>query len=384
MKKVFLMIVFALVAFMASACDSRPVLNILNWGEYINDEVVKNFEDEYGINVKISVADSNELFYSKIKSGTTSFDLVIPSDYMIEKMAEEDMLIPLDYDKLPNFNEVTYMDGVEQIFDSMTATTFARNGQTIDYKDYMVPYFWGTFGIIYNNRVAGLEEALNEHGWAAYFDAQTYFPSARRGMYDVAQFAYAAAMLYRDQNPNDYSSAFLNQVQTDLVGANFIQWGDDMLKRDIEADNLDMAFTYTGDYLDRLYIQLDEGKTLAEVRAEFDIFIPENTLVFIDAMVIPETAKNIDGAHQFINYLLDPEVVALNSEVVGYATALEEAYDIIISYQTSDDEWYKNWALANLTYYNKDREGAFYPMTTLSASAIDSINSMVQQVVTGS
>jgi len=384
MKKVFLMIVFALVAFMASACDSRPVLNILNWGEYINDEVVKNFEDEYGINVKISVADSNELFYSKIKSGTTSFDLVIPSDYMIEKMAEEDMLIPLDYDKLPNFNEVTYMDGVEQIFDSMTATTFARNGQTIDYKDYMVPYFWGTFGIIYNNRVAGLEEALNEHGWAAYFDAQTYFPSARRGMYDVAQFAYAAAMLYRDQNPNDYSSAFLNQVQTDLVGANFIQWGDDMLKRDIEADNLDMAFTYTGDYLDRLYIQLDEGKTLAEVRAEFDIFIPENTLVFIDAMVIPETAKNIDGAHQFINYLLDPEVVALNSEVVGYATALEEAYDIIISYQTSDDEWYKNWALANLTYYNKDREGAFYPMTTLSASAIDAINSMVQQVVTGS
>lgn len=384
MKKVLLMIVFVLVAFMASACDSRPVLNILNWGEYINDEVVKNFEDEYGINVKISVADSNELFYSKIKSGTTSFDLVIPSDYMVEKMYEEDMLIELDYSKLPNFNEVTYMDGVEQIFDSMAATTLARNGQTVDYKDYMVPYFWGTFGIIYNNRVDGLEEALNEHGWAAYFDADTYFPSARRGMYDVAQFAYAAALLYRNENPNAYSSTLLNQVQTDLENANFTQWGDDMLKRDIEADNLDMAFTYTGDYLDRLYIQLDEGKTLAEVRAEFDIYVPDNTLVFIDAMVIPETAENIDGAHQFINYLLDPEVVALNSEVVGYATALEEAYDIIIAFQTSEDEWYKNWALANLTYYNKDREGSFYPMTTLSSTAIDSITSMVQQVVTGS
>ena len=100
-------------------------------------------------------------------------------------------------------------------------------------------------------------------------------------------------------------------------------------------------------------------------------------------MVIPKSAKNIDGAHQFINYLLDPEVVALNSEVVGYATALEEAYDIIVSYQTSTDDWYKNWALANLTYYNKDREGSFYPMTTLSSSAIDAITSMVQQVVTG-
>jgi spermidine/putrescine-binding protein len=383
MKKVLLIIVLALVAIGASACDSRPVLNILNWGEYINEEVVRNFEDEYGINVKISVADSNELFYSKIKSGTTSFDLVIPSDYMIEKMYEEDMLHALDYSKLPNYDDVTYMDGVEQIFDSMAETTLARNGKTVDYKDYMVPYFWGTFGIIYNNRVSGLKEALNQYGWAAYFDATTHFPNARRGMYDVAQFAYAAAMLYRDQNPNDYSAAYLNQVKLDLQTANFTQWGDDMLKRDIEADNLDMAFTYTGDYLDRLYIQLDEGKSLEQVRADFDIYIPENTLVFIDGMVIPKTAKNIDGAHQFINYLLDPEVVALNSEVVGYATALEEAYDIIVSYQTSTDDWYKNWALANLTYYNKDREGSFYPMTTLSASAIDSITSMVQQVVTG-
>jgi spermidine/putrescine-binding protein len=311
MKKLLLIIVLALVAIGASACDSRPVLNILNWGEYINEEVVKNFENEYGINVKISVADSNELFYSKIKSGTTSFDLVIPSDYMIEKMYEEDMLHALDYSKLPNYDDVTYMDGVEQIFDSMAETTFERNGKTVDYKDYMVPYFWGTFGIIYNNRVSGLKEALNQYGWAAYFDATTHFPNARRGMYDVAQFAYAAAMLYRDQNPNDYSTAYLNQVKLDLQNANFTQWGDDMLKRDIEADNLDMAFTYTGDYLDRLYIQLDEGKSLEQVRANFDIYIPENTLVFIDGMVIPKTAKNIDGAHQFINYLLDPEVVAL-------------------------------------------------------------------------
>ena len=382
MKKVFLMIVLALVAFGVASCDNRPVLNILNWGEYINDEVVENFEEEYGINVKISVADSNELFYSKIKSGTTPFDLVIPSDYMIEKMVEEDMLIELDYAQLPNYDNVTYMDGVEQIFDSMTATTLARNGETIDYKDYMVPYFWGTFGIIYNNRVDGLEEALNQHGWAAYFDADTYFPTARRGMYDVPQMAYAAAMFYRNQNPNTYSASLLEQVRTDIVNGNFTQWGDDMLKRDIESDNLDMAFTYTGDYLDRLYIQLDEGKSLAQVRSEFDIYIPENTLVFIDAMVIPDTAEHIDRAHLFINYLLDPEVVALNSEVVGYATALEEAYDIIVGYADSDDPWKKNWAQANLIYYNKDRQGTFIPMTTLKPSEIDAITSMIQQVIT--
>jgi spermidine/putrescine-binding protein len=383
MKKLLVVLTLALVAIGLAGCDSRPVLNILNWGEYINDEVVAQFEEEYGINVKISVADSNELFYSKIKSKTTPFDLVIPSDYMIEKMVEEDMLLELDYSKLPNRTSVTYMEGVDQIFESMTATTLARTGNTVDYTDYAVPYFWGTFGIIYNNRVAGLKQALETHGWAAYFEANTYFPSARRGMYDVAQMAYASALFYLGENPNTYSSSLLAQARTVIQGGNFTQWGDDMLKRDIEANNLDMAFTYTGDYLDRLYIQLEEGKTLAQVQALFDIYIPETTMVFIDAMVIPDTAKNIDGAHQFINFLLDPEVVALNSEVVGYATALEEAYDIIVSYVNDPDPWKKNWATANLTYYNKDREGNYIPLTTLSPTAIDAIQTMIQEVITG-
>ncbi|MDY0318136.1 MAG: hypothetical protein RBQ64_06100, partial [Candidatus Izemoplasmatales bacterium] len=95
MKKIILMAGLLSLLLVLSACNSKPKLRILNWGEYINDEVVKNFEDEFGIDVVISVADSNELFYSKIKSKTTAFDLVIPSDYMIEKMAEEDMLLTL-------------------------------------------------------------------------------------------------------------------------------------------------------------------------------------------------------------------------------------------------------------------------------------------------
>lgn len=381
MKKWLVMLSFVMLTVALVGCDTRPVLNILNWGEYINDEVVKNFEDEFGINVKISVADSNELFYSKIKSGTTPFDLVIPSDYMIEKMVDEDMLHELDYSLLPNYDEVTYMSGVEHIFESMTATTLARRDVTVDYKDYMVPYFWGTFGILYNNRVTGLKSALEAHDWDVFFDAATYFPDARRGMYDVPQMAYAAALLYRDLDPNSYSSTLLNQAKTDITNAEFMHWGDDQLKRDIESDNLDMAFTYTGDYLDRLYLQLDEGKTLEEVKAEFDMFIPHNTLVFIDGMVIPKTAKHLDRAHLFINYLLDPDVVALNSEVVGYATALEEAYDIITGYADSTDLQKKNWALANLMYYQKDIVGDYYPMTTLSASEIDAITSMIQQVL---
>jgi spermidine/putrescine-binding protein len=383
MKKIILVTLVLSLSLVLLACSSRPKLRLLNWGEYINDAVVEKFEAETGIDLVISVADSNELFYSKIKSKTTAFDLVIPSDYMIEKMVDEDMLIELNYDLLPNRDRVTYFDGVNQIFTSMTSTTLARTQETVDYNNYAVPYFWGTFGIIYNNRVEGLGLALNEHGWDVYFEADNYFPTARRGMYDVAQFAYAAAMMYMDNNPNDYTEDLENQVKTVIENANFIEWGDDTLKRNVEADNLDMAFVYTGDFLDRLYIQLDEEKTLEEVTANFNIYIPDTTMVFIDAMVIPNTATNIEGAHEFINFLLDPVNAALNAEVVGYAVAYEEAFNQILSYLGSLDEAKHNWATANSIYYNMDVERTYYPLTTLSPDDIESINTMIQNVITG-
>jgi spermidine/putrescine-binding protein len=201
-------------------------------------------------------------------------------------------------------------------------------------------------------------------------------------MYDVPQFAYAAALMYLDENPNDFSQDLLNQAESVIGNAGFTEWGDDTLKRNIESDNLDMAFTYTGDYLDRLYIQLDEGKTLSEVRSEFDIYIPDTTMVFIDAMVIPNTVSNLDGAHQFINFLLNPEIAALNAEVVGYAVAFDEAFDIIIEYIDSEDEVKKNWATANSIYYNMDIDRTYWPLTTLNPNDIDKIGTMIQDVIT--
>lgn len=380
MKKILAFALLLTAAITLAACDSRPVLRILNWGEYINDAVVDRFEEEYGYRVIVDVADSNEAFYSKIKSGTTAYDIVIPSDYMIEKMRDESMLIALDYSKLPNRLNVTYQSGVDQIFDSMADTTFSRTGSTVDYTDYAVPYFWGTFGIIYNNRVAGLEQALQTHGWGAYFDPSKAPSGVKRGMYDVPQYAYAAAMLYLNQNVNAFSTSLLSQAQTVIAGANFVEWGDDSLKRNVEAGNLDMALVYTGDYLDRLYIQLEEGKTLTQVQALFNIYVPSSTFVFIDGMVIPNTSKNVDRAHEFINFMLDPEVVALNAEVVGYATALVEAYDLIMLNLTSSDEWYRNWAQANQTYYNKNAVLNVAPLTALSSADIDRINTMIDNV----
>ena len=380
MKKIMVLALMGIVSLALVACDNRPTLRILNWGEYINDEVVAQFEEEFGYRVIVDVTDSNESFYSKIKSGTTAYDIVIPSDYMIEKMQEENMLIELDYNLLPNRSSVTYMSAVDQIFDSMTATTLERTSKTVDYTEYAVPYFWGTFGIIYNNRVAGLKTALETHGWGAYFDPSKAPAGVKRGMYDVPQFAYAGAMLYLGENVNAFSTELLAQAQAAIDQANFVEWGDDSLKRNVEAGNLDMALVYTGDYLDRLYIQLDEGKTLAQVQAQFNIYIPETTFVFSDMMVIPNTSKHVDRAHEFINFMLKPEMVALNAEVVGYAAGLVEAYDLIIANLSSTDAWYRNWALANQTYYDKDAVLTVAPLTALKPADIDRINTMIDNV----
>ena len=382
MKKIIVVLILGLVTPLLIACQSEPTLRIFNWGEYLNPEVVERFEAEYGIRVVESIADSNELFYSKIKAKTTNFDIVIPSDYMVEKMHDEEMLVALDYSLIPNYSNVTYMDAVNQIYDSMSSTTLSRTDEVVDFKEYAVPYFWGTFGIIYNNRIDGLEEALNEHGWSVYFDSENYFPNARRGMYDVAQFAYAASLMYLDENPNYFSQTLLSQSQNVIEGANFSEWGTDTLKRNVESDNLDMAYVYTGDYLDRMYIQLDDGRTLEEIQADFNIYIPETTMVFCDNMVIPNTVANLDAAHKFINFLLDPEIMALNAESVGYAVPTEQAFGNIVAHIDDEDSFYHNWAYANMTYNNKDREGIFYPLTALDTDAIDDINTMIQVIRT--
>lgn len=118
MKKIIILLLFFLVVIL-SGCSQKNVLLILNWGEYISDEVVASFEEEYGVQVKISIADSNELFYAKVKDGTTAYDLVVPSDYMIEKMAQKGLLQKIDLTKLENYDPENnpFMSGVLAIQD---------------------------------------------------------------------------------------------------------------------------------------------------------------------------------------------------------------------------------------------------------------------------
>ena len=126
-------------------------------------------------------------------------------------------------------------------------------------QNYYVPYFWGTFGLMYNKRVDGLKEALETYQWDAYFNPSLRPNSTRTGMYDTPQYAFASAMLYQNLDPNDTSEENIELASQILKDANFTVWADDQLKKSIAANNLDLAFVWTGDFLDMLYVDLGDG-----------------------------------------------------------------------------------------------------------------------------
>lgn len=376
MKKIIAIIVFSLFLALLIFREQKPRLLILNWGEYINDEVVELFEAEYGVDVVISIADSNELFYSKVKSGTTAYDLVLPSDYMIEKMKDKGLLQKIDLSQLSNYDleNNPMMPGVLGIQESM----FPGN------EEYAVPYFWGTFGLMYNKRVPGLEAAIKEHEWKAFFDASLLPNGTRVGIYNVPRFAYAAALFYNDLGPNEATEASLELARTTLSKRKFTEWGTDTLKKGIAANNLDLAFLYTGDFLDTLYIKLDADPNIDNI--QFDIHIPNNTIAFMDGFVIPKKARNVETAHLFIDFLLRPEIAYLNASVVGYCTPLVKAYNQIVNYE-GDDPWLSAWAYATKTYYpmpdeNDPVQFKGTPIANLDADFLSRIQTMVNNVKT--
>ncbi|MGD9605601.1 MAG: extracellular solute-binding protein [Bacilli bacterium] len=377
MKKFSVFIILGWMLVVASGCTGREKLMLLNWGEYINDEVVTLFEQEYNVQVVPTYVENNEGFYEKVDNSTTIFDIVVPSEYMIEKMQQDDLLQKIDLTKLTNYDAVNnpLMPGVLGIQSEM----FAGN------EEYAVPYFWGTWGIMYNKQKAGLEEAITTHGWNAFFEEDKVPTGTRVGMYNIPRYAYAAAMLYNGLSVNEESTSALELAETTLRMREFSEWGTDTLKKAIVANNLDLAFVWTGDFLDVYYQQLDVDPDPSKVT--FDIYIPEDTIAFMDGLAIPKNARNVELAHKFIDFMLRPEMAYLNASVVGYCTPVLAAYDQIVEYQ-GDDAWLNAWADANLKYYPKPLptdpvQFKGTPLTNLTRDYLSSINTMVNNVKVG-
>lgn len=396
----FVFLTLFCVAPSLASCGSRDTLLFLNWGEYINDEVVQAFENKYNVNVVIDIADSNELFYAKLKSGTTKYDLCCPTDYMIEKMYLKNLIQKIDLSKLTNYKDGIFMDEVNQICNEM-------NSVVDGISDYHVPYFWGTFGLMYNKNNSYFSDENHDgnpdifekyDAWDVYFSdekvaAEDRLPdSLRVGMYNAVRFSYAASMIYGCGNPN----AELNETNKEmfkeiLSRKKYTLWGGDTLKHSIVADNLDLAFNYTGDCLDMTYLKIQEGENFEDL--SFHTYTPELTIAHIDSLVIPTGARNYDLALKFIDFLLDPSNEYLNACNVGYCPPLQKTYDMIVDKECPfddemfDEHWIENWAKAMSTTYpldeNKKSKNKGIPLTYFDNNDLKTLSNIVNNIKSG-
>lgn len=289
---------------MGSESSARPfegqTLHIYNWGEYTGENIIKNFEEETGATVVMENFDSNEQMYIKVANGE-SYDLLVPSDYMIQRLIEEDYLQKLDQSKL---------DCMDKLVDEVTGLPYDPN------NEYSVPYFWGTVGIVYDKTKVDIED-LEEEGFNIFLD-QKYKGDIY--LYDSERDSFMMALKALGYSMNTESEAELNAAYEWLVKC--VQTMKTEIVTDEIIDNMAQGRKALG-----LIYSGDAAYVMAE-NEDMGFYLPkEGTNLWSDAMVIPKNAKNPDLAHAFINYATDYEGAYDNSSYVGYTSANKEVMD---------------------------------------------------------
>ena len=280
-------------------------LNVYNWGEYISDgsddslDVNKAFEELTGIKVNYTTFDTNESLYAKLRSGGASYDIIIPSDYMIGKMIQEDMLEKLDFDLIPNFKYI----GESYINPSYDPT-----------NEYSVPYTWGTVGIIYNTNLVTEPVTSWDILWDEQYAGDILMFGNSRDAFGIALKKLGYSLNTEDPDQLQEAADLLKE-QKPLVQAYVMdQIYDKML-----GGEAALAPYYAGDALTMIADNPDLAFAVPE----------EGTNRFIDAICIPKGAKNIEAAHMYINFLCEPEVGAANIEYIGYSTPNTASYELL-------------------------------------------------------
>lgn len=344
MKKLLIAATSVIVAFTIIALailnngGNSKTLYLLNWGEYIDEDLFDAFEDETGIQVVQECVTSSETMYQKISAGTTAYDVAIPGDYMITKLKEEGLLYPLD-------KSYTNINSAEL---SSTLVSVINNNMPSDTLDYTRPYFWGAYAMVYSTRHSENKSVVETNGFKALFDKSLYSHSAKTGMYNTARWAISAYLMSQNGNPNDESFLTDQEAKKSIVSgiksASFDMWGDDALKRRTATGVIDICFTQLGDFFDAVYLGLEEGMggSVGLDNLPYDVYVPSNTAAFFDGMVIPKTSKNQDYANKFINFMLDTDNAYDNALAIGYSPALKSVVDRFTDPAYMDDEYYSD------------------------------------------
>ncbi len=296
----------------ASSKGSKDTITVYNWGEYIDPELIDKFTEETGIQVIYETFDSNEAMKTKIEQGGSSYDVAVPSEYMVEMMIEEDLVIPLDHSKIPNLKNIDpYF--LDLAFDPG--------------NKYSIPYFWGTVGIVYNPNL--VEDHLTFTTWEDLWD-----PSLKDKVFlvDGAREVMGMGLNSLGESLNSKDDVLLKKATDKLItlSPNIKAIIGDEITPLMINNEAAVALTWSGQAADMMW-----------ENEELDFAVPEEgSNLWFDNFVIPKTADNLDGAHEFINFMLDPENSAQNNDYVGYSTPNKEAMALMDPEVIEDERFY--------------------------------------------
>lgn len=300
------------------------VLKLYLPGEYLGENVISDFEKQYGVRVIVENFDSNEMMYTKLMAGDR-YDVIIPSDYMIERLMNEDFLQPLDKSMIPN---------MENMSDAVLGMSYDPD------NTYSIPYFWGSVGLVYNHENVDPAVIENE-GWEVLrntdYAGHIYIYDSERDSFMMAFKALGYSMNTEDPNEINDAYEWLLQMNNTMSP---VYVTDEVIDGMMNGYK-DIAVVYSGDAA----VVLDENEDMS-------FYMPsQGTNIWCDAMVIPQNAENPKLAHEFINYMLTYEAAFDNTETVGYTSPNAEVFEEMTS---SEDLYADNAAYLPRSGYDKD------------------------------
>lgn len=325
-KKVIALFILVLMAFSLVSCgkSQKVTLNVYNWGDYIDESVIGEFEKKYGIKVNYETYATNEDMYVKVKSGATDYDVLIPSDYMISKMIKENMLEKIDFNNVPNYK---YIDerfkGLE--FD-------AKN-------EYSVPYMWGVVGIIYNKKM--VTEPVDS--WNILWDEKY---TKQILMLDSQRESIGVALQKLGYSLNSTEKEKLEQAKQELIKQKplVLAYVGDEIKDKMIAGEAALGIIWAGDAV-----------FMKKQNPDLEFAVPkEGSNLFVDSMVIPKTSKHKKEAEMFINFMCETEIAKKNTEYIGYSTPHKEAYKLLDEETRTDKTAYPDDAVIKRCEVYKD------------------------------
>lgn len=302
LRGIALLCALALSMAVISGCAAKKTtmkLNILNWGDFIDESVLKKFKEEYPqIDVNYETMASNEEMLVQLKSGSIH-DICFPSDYTIQKLNALDLLQPIDHSKLSNLGNID-SKFLNQSFDPN--------------NEYSIPYMWGTVGILYNKTM--VSDPVDS--WSILWDAKY---KGQILMYDSVRDSMAVALLRLGYSINTKNLDEIEQAKQSLIEQKplVLAYGQDDIRDKMISGSAALSVVYSGDAI----ASVAENEDLAYVVPK------EGSNIWFDNVVITKSSKNLEAAYLFIDFLMRPDIAKLNTEFIGYSTPNKAAFDLL-------------------------------------------------------